>query len=371
MTIQEVQIHWDRAEHQTDVMDQMVAASPLPSRRIGSASDGQGRAVHVKEFISEMSRHLPPAARMIVCQFRGDPVSDGDWRASALSNPRQLDERANVYLCVSAMCKGEGGWRRTKANFAGGLCLMIDDLGDGPGSRAPLSTIKALKPTAMVETSPSNYQAIYMFDGLVTDQALFNRLIDAFVKQRLLDADPGMKGVTRVFRPPFGINGKSKYRIDGACWQVRLVEWSPVCRYSVDQIAKAFGLILTPPIPLRRSPPDDPSQNSDQIRAFVSVRHFLRSRGMLHSEEVSADGWQSIQCPWTAEHTNAADTGAALAEPSVNNGNTGAFRCHHGHCQNKRWRDLTDWVSDEMAEELEAVNSRELGDCGFEVGATP
>jgi hypothetical protein len=92
---------------------------------------------------------------------------------------------------------------------------------------------------------------------------------------------------------------------------------------------------------------------------------------MLHSEEASADGWQSIQCPWTADHSNAADTGAALAEPSVHNGNTGAFRCHHGHCQDKRWRDITDWVNDEMAEELEAANSRESGDWKLDVGVAP
>ena len=95
-----------------------------------------------------------------------------------LSNSDQLDERANVYFCVSGMRKGDDGrWRRSKDNFAGGLCLMIDDLGDGPGSRAPLSTIKALKPTALVETSPSNYQAIYLFDGLVTIDVYARRVV--------------------------------------------------------------------------------------------------------------------------------------------------------------------------------------------------
>jgi hypothetical protein len=102
-------------------MDQMVVALPAPVRPKRSEDDAIARAAHVKEFISEMSRYLPSDARMISCQFRGDPVSDGNWRAMALINPRQLDECANVYFCVSAMCKGKDGhWRRTKANFAGG-----------------------------------------------------------------------------------------------------------------------------------------------------------------------------------------------------------------------------------------------------------
>lgn len=64
-----------------------------------------------------------------------------------------------------------------------------------------------------------------------------------------------------------------------------------------------------------------------------------------------------IRCPWTGDHTGQVDNGAALGLPSAENGWTGAFKCHHGSCEDRRFRDLTEWVSEEMAEVLEMVNA--------------
>lgn len=312
-----------------------------------------------KLFYDEMKRFVPADARIMSCQFRGDPNSDiyGKWRARVLNTPDMIDDGANVYLCVSAMRKNERGeFRRRKENFAGGLLLMIDDIGTGKGAKFPLDVIAPLKPTAMVETSPDNFQAMYFFDRLVDDVELFDALISSFIERQFLASDTGMAGVNRVFRPPAGINGKPKHMRDGRLWRVRMTEWNPELRYSPEEIATAFGLSLVKRV---ARPIDDnlvAGAKADRIRAFIDVRAALRAAGMVKKEDPDMSGWIHIRCPWTDNHTDRADTGAAIRLPADDNGWHGAFRCHHGHCEGHNWRDLTEWLAASQADVLELVN---------------
>lgn len=307
----------------------------------------------IEQFVAEMRRNLPDHARMLLCQFRGSPDDDikGKWRAKVLDDPGLIDHAANVYLCVSAMQRNDRGeFRRRKENFAGGLLLMVDDLGTGPGSKFPLSTIDPAPPTALVETSPGNFQAIYFFDKLVTDMRLFEALIKAFIDAQFLGRDTGMAGVNRVFRPPAGVNGKAKHN----GWRVRMTEWHPDRRYSVEQLVKAFGLTLNlrgKPVP-RGATVD----KAESIRRFIEVRSALRSAGMLKKEEADLSGWADVECPWTHEHTNAVDNGAAIALPSDENAWQGSFVCHHAGCREKGWRHLTQWLAVQQEELLDLIN---------------
>lgn len=313
-------------------------------------------------FFEQMSKFVPPEARVMSCQFRGDPNDDliGKWRARVLNHASAVDEWANVYLCVSAMKRNaRGEFRRRKENFCGGLLLMIDDIGEGKGSKFPLSVLDPLEPTALIETSPGNFQAVYMFDRLVEDMDEFDALIRAFIQEQFLDSDTGMAGVNRVFRPPIGVNGKEKYNDeDGKQWRVRMERWNPDLRYSVQQIAEAFGLTLVKPV----RPPRDlgiiTAAKAERIRAFIDTRAALRGSGMLKREEADYSGWIPIYCPWTHNHTGGVDNGAAIRLPEIENEWNGAFRCHHGNCDGKGWRDLTDWLQEEQAQLLDLVNNR-------------
>lgn len=308
------------------------------------------------EFYWEMRRFVPPDARILTCQFRGDPNSDvyQKWRARILNDPAMVDDMANVYLCVSAMKQNtRGEFRRRKECFRGGLLLMIDDIGEGKGAKFPVSVLDPLPPTAMIETSPDNYQAVYFFDSLVQDLEQFDALIRAFIERQFLGNDTGQAGVNRVFRPPIGINGKEKYMVDGKPWKVRCAEFHPQRRYSVQQIAEAFKLDLVRRVRVPKAPAAD---KGDRVRAFVAVRAALRSSGMLKVEEPDYSGWMQVQCPWVHNHTDQADNGAAIRLPEEENDFYGAFRCHHGHCDGKGWRELTHWLVEEQAEVLEMVN---------------
>ena len=308
-----------------------------------------------KGFVTEMCRYVPEDGRILACQFRGDPAADiyGKWRARPLG---RIDDDANVYFTVAAFRQNDRGeWRRRKDQFAGGILLMIDDLGDGPGSKFQLSKIDELPPTALIETSPGNFQAIYMFNRLVTDQAQFNALISAFVREKFLDQDTGMAGVNRVFRPPFGINGKDKYKVDGKPWRVQLTEWDCARRYSVDEIVEAFGLEPHPEPQLRRRNVHDNVAGA-RVDDFEVMWDELQQSHMVRAPVPRGDWWD-IYCPWEDEHTGGDRTGAAIAWPSEENCWHGGFRCHHGHGGRKyTLRDLTDWLSDEHAASLEETN---------------
>ena len=310
------------------------------------------------EFLAAMKREVPEGAEVMLCQFRGDPNADikGKWRAHVIDDASIADQRANVYVCVSAMKKNaRGEFRRRKDNFAGGLLLMIDDLGAGKGAKFPLSLIEHAPPTALIETSPDNFQAVYMFEKAITDLNTFDALIKAFIEAQFLGKDTGMAGVNRVFRPPVGVNAKPKYEVDGKPWQVRMTEWRPESRWTVEGLVKAFGLTLKRKGPrLPRGATEDKAAN---IRAFVDVRNALKDAGMMKRDAPDMAGWTEMRCPWTIEHTGQKDNGAAIRLPAPENRFFGSFKCHHGNCDGRGWRELTDWLAEEQGQVLEDLNN--------------
>lgn len=314
----------------------------------------------IEEFTEAMQDLCPHGSRVMYCSFRGNPEADikGKWRARVLNRVDCLDELANIYVCVSAMKKNaRGEYRRRKDNFAGGLLLMIDDLGHGPAAKFPMSTIEHVAPTALIETSPDNYQAIYMFDEPEENMARFEALIRAFIDKEFLGQDTGMAGVNRVFRPPYGVNGKPKH----GGWKVRCAEWHPNRRYDVASLAEAFRLDLRTAGP--RVPRGATANKADNIRAFVSVRAHLREAGMLKKDEADLAGWTDVRCPWMDEHTGGVDNGAAIRLPDADNAWYGAFKCFHGSCDGRGWRELTEWLAEEHEELLHYINLS-AGDAG-------
>lgn len=309
------------------------------------------RTTLMAEFLSAMATSIPSSSRIVGCQFRGNPDTDGRWKVFPVTSIHNLDDDANIYLTVSAMMPGsDGEYRRRRDNFAAGCCLMIDDLGDGPGSKFPLHTIASATPTALIETSPGNHQAVYMFRTPIADPALMDTLIAGFIAKHFLGKDTGMAGINRVFRPPYGVNGKPKYN----GWRVRCVDWRPECRYQAAELAEAFGIDLMPRGVVL--PRNATVKLSDTVTEFVNVRQSLRTCGMLKSAP-HPSGWQDIICPWTGDHTGGVNNGAAIREPVAENGWNGVFRCHHGSCADRSWRDLTEWLATQNETILGSINA--------------
>jgi hypothetical protein len=296
----------------------------------------------------------PQDERLIVCGFPGDPGEQppNAWRPRPWKPGTEtpLGSECNGYVTVSSFFKApDGSWRRRQDGFAAGRALMVDDV----GTKVDSELVRHFPPSAIVETSPRNFQWWYFLREPLRDMDAFDQVIRSFIAGKLLGADPGMAGVNRVGRLPGYINGKAKY---GGAFRCRTVALSDA-RFTPDELVDAFGLKLVGsrrPLAGRRLLPED---IEDRAQGWVAAHEWLRQRKMFRRDDSDAAGWWEMTCPWIDDHTDRANSGAALREPAEDNGFYGAFRCHHGHCGDKDWRALTDWIAEAAIEELDRANA--------------
>lgn len=299
------------------------------------------------EFLVALAQGVDPERRMILCGFEGSPNDAGPsaWKPRPWTTGRPIDmpRNWNGYVTVASFGRaGDGSFRRRTETFAAGHALMVDDV----GTKVSRDAVAALPPTARIETSPGNEQWWYLLAEPERDAARFDGVIRAFISGKLLGADPGMSGVTRVGRLPGFQNAKPAY----GGWTVALRELSER-RYTVDELLSGFGLQINGRRYARERLPTE--EAVERNRAFAAAYKFLDQRNMLKRHEPDPSGWTEMTCPWVDDHTGRADTGAAIREPAAENDFYGAFRCHHGHCIDRGWAELTDWINELALEELE------------------
>lgn len=283
-----------------------------------------------------------------VTGFSGDPytVDRKLWGGrSALPLPWFIRPDHNNYLAVSSFKRGDDGKpHRRKDNFGHMHLVMVDDV----GTKVQFDKL-ALQPSAIVETSPGNYQAWYFLNPPEADRLRAERLIDGMVATGLTaDAsDPGMKGVTRYGRLPVGVNGKAKYVEQlGSAFVQRVTLWSPQLRYSADEIADAYDVNME----LQESTPKKrPSRRSifqgGTTATKDGIAELLTTIGLYLEPLGSIAGAHQVICPWVHEHTDEDPSGTVYFEPSEENADRGGFKCHHGHCQHRNITDLVHFLA--------------------------
>lgn len=305
-----------------------------------------------EEFLHALAQGMPSDERLILCGFVGDPgtVGPSAWKPRPWAPGKDIPfgKKANAYTTVASFGKaGDGSFRRRTETFRAGRALMVDDV----GTKVDPATVEILRPSAVVETSPNNYQWWYFLDVPEDDGPRFDGLIRAFIAGKLLGHDPGMSGITRVGRIPGFTNDKPAYN----GWQVQLRELN-ASRFSPDDLLRAFDLEIKGRVERREKLPTEEAM--ERNRMFAQVYKWLNARRMLKRDTPDISGWTEMTCPWKDDHTRGVDTGAAVREPSPENDWYGAFRCHHGHCNDKGWAELTDWINEISVEELERINSQ-------------
>lgn len=305
-------------------------------------------------FLNALAGSLPEDERLILCGFAGDPDAAGPnaWKPRPWFPGRDIVHLSlddNAYVTVASFARaGDGSFRRRAETFRAGLALMVDDV----GTKVNYSAVENVRPSALVETSPGNFQYWYFLETPERDMGRFDGMIRAFISGKLLGSDPGMSGVTRVGRIPGFLNDKPKYHVNGKGFRVCLHELSDR-RWTIDDLLTAFDLKINGVRFIREKLQTE--EALERNRAYAAVYKYLDIRNMLKREEPDPSGWTEMRCPWVGDHTNSANTGAAIREPSPENDFYGAFRCHHGHCIDKGWSELTEWVNENAAEELDAV----------------
>ena len=229
---------WTAPITMRSIGEQIIAQAEITGQALSSA-DLQKVSNHdlmVMVFGRDERRERP-----IVAGFEGDPRKDANWKSYAwwLDGTLEMPD-ANLYLTLATYNPMRGtdqdDWhyaRRDKhcASVHGFLC---DDVRDWQGL--------ALLPTWVIETSPGNYQAVYLLDHPLSNEEL---RIAEVVQEALVDkglSDPGAKSpTTRFMRLPVAVNGKHH-----PPFRCRLVHLNPAARYSVGELRDGLNLTFKP-----------------------------------------------------------------------------------------------------------------------------
>lgn len=314
--------------------------------------------MNATQMLAALGEGLDPSIeRIILCAFVGDPkkVAPTAWRPRPYAGePLDFEERMNVFATVSSFGPApDGTWRRRGALFTSGRALMIDDV----GTKVDRKFMKGVRPTAIVETSAGNEQWWFVMRSPERDGPGWDALIRAFIHGPMEGIDPGMSGTTRVGRLPGYTNGKPKHK----GFVARSIEEPADAdkRFEMRELLDIWNLKLfgrREPLRTRIIMP----YAEERIRAFTPVWNNLDRRGMIRGrKEPDAAGWCPIECPWEHEHSDGDPGGAGIRQPSIENDWNGAFRCHHGHCEGKGWKDLMAYLHERNSESLAATNSEE------------
>jgi hypothetical protein len=177
-----------------------------------------------------------------VCGFEGNPKERTPGRWSGWPSYLVADGPGlNWYFTLGVFRA-----KRAHGNCAAIYGVLADDIGT---KAVPRSRLDRLPPASLIETSPGNFQALYLFSQAQTDISRVEALQRAMIAAHLSDPD-ALSPATRYCRMPHGVNGKTSPPT-----HCRLVEWHPERRYSIDDIVHGLGLQIDPCGPARHAAP--------------------------------------------------------------------------------------------------------------------
>jgi len=272
-----------------------------------------------------------------VTSFSDDPSDiPNDRRAICWGGGRfkdtYLQPDDNQYFCISLFNPDDKGKpRRRKVLFKACHVIVADDVCE----KLPIDRVEKL-PAPSYKLKSSNYseQWGWILDKGCEDRGRVENLLDGLVTKGLSPSgsDPGMRGVTRLIRTPNGVNTKAKRIVEnfGVAPRVKLIEWHPEVRVTMEELAEPFGIDL------------DGERGLEVVDGAALVAdHPLLTCGLIQVKSVLSPGRYDLICPWVDEHGGAVDDGAAMF---TNADGTFGFCCHHGSCCERTGRDLVDWI---------------------------
>lgn len=291
-------------------------------------------ALSNNDFMTAIFGEPHPDESPFVIAVEGNP-SQASWSHGhgwSKSPFAQSEKKNNYFTLATFKSQSPPHFRRTKENFA--LCygIYLDDVGT---KAVALNELK-LAPSYVIETSPENFQAGYLFSTPCNDLQTLEQLQKLLCNSGL--TDPGAGGwSSRLGRLPVGINGKYD-----PTYNCRLVSWSPERRYSIDELIRGLGLDSAALKPTKSIP----AQQGNEIVVPEEfnpelVLSQIKEKGLYKS--LIGDGRHDMTCPWVDEHTNGHDHGSAYFEPSPGHPH-GGYKCFHGHCADRGLKELLEWL---------------------------
>lgn len=349
--------------------------------------DKKQRLADAETFLLELGRGIPEDERVMVgyaseATVQTDPATgrklNSGWWPVPYKPGKYINESSNCYACISSSIKtknprtGEMRYWRGEASFGHGLALMVDDIGDGAGSKGNFS-LKAicdiLPPTAIVETSPNNYQCWYFLDKPVDSLYEFKAFLTSFVSNVLKQGgDNTIRDVSRYGRMPYGYNNKRKedgaykYPSEGnvknATWVVRSTTADYSRRYSIEDIRRAFDFDIV--YPARRALPN--VEDIDVLEVKVNFYWLHMAEKILSAAKAgegsggevvqNMSGKYRIKCPWGNEHTNGDPFGAYFRGPIPGADVEFVFGCAHDTCRKIHRRTWATFIDEIVMEKI-------------------
>ena len=142
------------------------------------------------------------------------------------------------YWCIStsdAVSADAATVTRRKQDLVRTYAVVLDDV----GSKVEVARVEQMlpAPSAILGTSPGNYQWVYILDGGADPlevEAALARLAAAGL------TDAGAKDVAHVVRMPGSLNDKAavRERNRGRAWGTRVTLWEPDRLYTVEEIVE-------------------------------------------------------------------------------------------------------------------------------------
>ena len=213
----------------------------------------------------------------------------------------------------------EGKPSASVANCTHVLFMMLDDIGTK-------SKIPPLEPTAIVETSPGNYQYWYAYSDQPTVEehcAALTAIAEAGY------TDPGATNAVRNCRLPGSVNVKPG-RDAFVC---RQVEFHPDREFTLTEICEALGVTPAETGTARAITFRVKDTGNDNVLAW------LNENGLVTSG-VNGEGWCGVVCPNHEGHTDGQIE--ARYKPQDR-----SFCCYHAHCEHLDSKFFCDWVAEQ------------------------
>lgn len=351
------------------------------------------RLKEAEEFLRQLQHTIGDDERVMVgyaeeatvqTDASGKKLNAGWWPVPWKMD-KYINQRTNCYACISSSIKtpnpktGQMRFWRGEASFGHGLALMVDDIGTGKGSKGEMSLemiTSVLPPTAVVETSPDNFQVWYFFDKPVDSLMEFKALLNCFVANVLKKGgDNTIKDISRFGRMPCGINNKRhnmdgpfKYPdADGKPWAVRLRLANYDVRYSPEEIARAFNFNIVVPVK-RHIEIDEAEYKYDAIWLRLAETFCDKAKmgeGSNGDVAMNMSGKFRIRCPWGDEHSNGDPFGAYFRGPIPGAEHEFVFGCGHDTCRKLHQRTWSVFVDEvvitEIARRLDVINAKAAG----------
>ena len=279
-------------------------------------------------FVNNIFRGLPGDDECIVI---GKANEVRRWR------PGTDVDLASHYMCISTVRPAKNPraqrLRRQIEDLVKTYVIVLDDVapeGAPVGPKQIDPRLIKVQPSYKLETSPGNFQWGYVL-GYGSDPAKAAALIEAISAAKLTDKGAG--GAQRIVRVPGSINEKSTL---AEPFVARLVEEHWERTWTLSQLELAMGVTTVEP----RAALGKPTGLAEGERD--PVFDWLVARGMVLSTGTNPRGFYDIHCPWEREHSGEVDRGTGY-QP----GSPGAFKCLHGHCLERKTKQLKEWIKEQ------------------------